>query len=152
MFYKKSFEKVFFVFVLLAVLFMACSKDEEPGQGVIPDVYVNFYIQPDGLDFMAPGDWKYYNSEGYRGIVVYRIDQFTFNAYERTCPYDPQEECARVEVDGTAFILVDSCCMSKYNILDGMPLGGPTKYPLKQYFTEYTIGPNGGSLLIYNTP
>ena len=148
MFYNKPFEKVFIVFVLLAVLFIACNKEEEPGQGVIPNVYVNFFIQPDGIDFMATGDWKYYNSEGYRGIIVYRIDQFTFNAYERTCPYDPQEESARVEVDGTSFILVDSCCMSKFYILDGMPLEGPSKFPLKQYFAEYA----GGSLHIYNTP
>lgn len=137
------------VFVFLALLLMSCGKDEKtPSQGIIPDVYVNFEIMPNGIDFLMAGDWKAYNGEGYRGVIIYRIDQFTFNAFERACPYDPQEECAIVEVDGSGLILVDSCCMSQYNILDGMPIGGPTSYPLKQYFTEY----DGVRLHVFNTP
>lgn len=141
--------RFFSLFVLLALLLMACGKDEQtPAQGLIPNVYVNFEIEPNGINFIMAGGWKSFEGVGYRGIIIYRVDQFTFNAYERTCPYDPQEECARVEVDASGLILVDSCCMSQYIILDGSPIGGPTSYPLKQYFTEY----DGVRLHVFNSP
>jgi len=71
---------------------------------------------------------------------------YTFAAYERTCPFDPQEECAQVDVDNSGIIMIDSCCMSQYNILDGSPLGGPATIPLKQYATEFA----GGTLHVFN--
>lgn len=137
--------------VFLGLIFLglwSCSKDKNNNYVDIPDVYVNFYLQPDGIDFLPPNSWKIYEYEGYRGILIYRIDQITFNAYEMTCPYDAAEECARVQVDASGILLIDSCCMSTYNILDGMPAGGPSTLPLKQYFTEY----NGLQLHVYNTP
>lgn len=139
----------FFLQIIIFVLILVQCKDEnnDPGSE-IPNVYVNFYLQPDGIDFIPMGNWKYYNDEGYRGIIIYRVDQISFNAYERTCPYDAQKDCARVEVDNSAILMVDSCCMSYYSILDGMPAGGPTTLPLKQYFTEY----DGSTLHVYNIP
>jgi len=140
-----------FIVSLLILFFIvptACNdKNDNPGSE-IPNVYVNFYLQPDGIDFIPATQWRYYNDEGYRGIIIYRVDQFNFNAYERTCPYDAQKDCARVEVDNSGILMVDSCCMSYYSILDGMPAGGPTTLPLKQYSTEY----DGSTLLVYNAP
>jgi hypothetical protein len=141
---------IFYLLVLTmtGLLTIGCKKNKDNNGSEIPNVYVNFFIQPDGIDFIPMGNWKYYNEEGYRGIIIYRVDQFTFNAYERTCPYDAQKDCARVEVDNSGVLMVDSCCMSYYSILDGMPAGGPTTLPLKQYFTEY----DGSTLQVYNTP
>ncbi len=136
------------LFIALAIFFVTSCNDKNNNQGSeIPNVYVNFYLQPDGIDFIPTQSWRYYD-EGYRGIIVYRLDQFVFYAYERTCSYDPQNECARVEVDNSGVLMVDSCCMSYFNILDGMPAGGLAIYPLKQYFTEF----DGTTLHIYNTP
>jgi nitrite reductase/ring-hydroxylating ferredoxin subunit len=130
-------------------LLTGCKKNENnPSTGQIPDVYVNFNRYPNTIDYIPTGGWLYVENQGYRGVIIYRLDQFTFFAYERTCPYDPQNECARVEVDQTGIILVDSCCMSKYNILDGMPMSGPSSYPLKQYITAF----DGNELRVYNNP
>ncbi len=132
---------------LIAIIF-ACNKNDDPNnpQGYIPNVPVNFYISPNTIDYIPAGSWKYYDNEGYRGIVVYRVDQYNFMAYERTCPYDPNKDCAQVEVDPASFTLIDSCCMSRFNIIDGMPVSGPSTYPLKQYFTEF----DGNLLHIFN--
>lgn len=147
--YTQKYKIAYLVFLGLIFLgFWSCSKDKNNNYVDIPDVYVNFYLQPDGIDFLPSNSWKIYEYEGYRGVLIYRIDQFTFNAYEMTCPYDAAEECARVQVDASGILLIDSCCMSTYNILDGMPAGGPSTLPLKQYFTEY----NGIQLHVYNTP
>ena len=145
---KKIFPiKIVILCVLSTLLIFSCKKDKN-NAGLIPDVHVDLYIQPDGIDFIEAGGWRYYNSYGYKGIIIYRVDQFTFNAYERTCSYDPQIDSAKVQVDKSGIILVDSVCMSKFNILDGNPIGGPATLPLKLYFTEYA----DGFLHVYNTP
>jgi hypothetical protein len=137
---------IFFLIILLIT--GSCKKDKNENYRDIPNVYVSFYLQPDGIDFIPPNGWKIYDNQGYRGVLIYRIDQFTFNAFEMACPYDAEKETARVQVAPSGIILIDSTCMSAYNILDGMPAGGPSSIPLKQYFTEYV----GGMLHVYNTP
>lgn len=138
----------FQLIVLLVMLVVSsCKKDNNnQGQNFIPNVPVNFYIQPNTIDFLPAGSWKEYANEGYRGVLIYRLDQLTFMAYEMACPYDPEKECARVEVDVTTFTLIDSCCMSRYNLIDGMPVGGPATMPLLQYFNEF----DGNFLHVYN--
>jgi len=135
-------------FIFLFIFPVACNDKNDEYQNLIPNVYVDFYIQPDGIDFISLGNWKVYNLVGYRGIIIYRIDQYTFHAYERCCPYDPQLDSAIVEVNNSGILMVDSLCMSLYSILDGSPAGGPATIPLKQYFTEY----DGNQLHVYNSP
>jgi nitrite reductase/ring-hydroxylating ferredoxin subunit len=145
---RKNTALTLLLFLLYFIIPTACNdKNSNPGSE-IPNVYVNFYLQPNTIDFMQTQGWKYYNEEGYRGVIVYRLDQDNFYAYERTCPYDAQKDCARVEVTNSGVLMVDSCCMSYYSILDGMPVAGPTTSPLKQYFTEF----DGNMLHVYNNP
>jgi len=143
---NKTLHNTLIVFFLL-IFGLGCNEDDSH-EGIIPNVPVNFFLQPDGIDFIPISGHRYYDYEGYRGVVIYRIDQLNFNAFERCCPYDPQEDCAQVEVDGSGILLIDSCCMSTYNILDGMPLSGPSNIPLKQYFADY----DGTTLHVYNSP
>ena len=138
----------YLIFLILMIFLSECKDKNDEYHDLIPNVPVDFYIQPDGIDFIPVGNWKTFDMEGYRGILVYRTDQFTFHAYERTCSYDPQVDSAIVEVDHSWILLVDSVCMSLFNILDGSPSGGPATLPLKQYFTEY----DGIQLHIYNSP
>ncbi len=73
---------------------------------------------------------------GVRGIIVYRIDATTFEAYERNCPYRPEEACARVDVDISKIFLTDRCCGSNFNFADGYPTNGPASRPLRRYRTS----------------
>jgi len=144
---NNAVKRIVLLFILLVFLGECKDKNDEY-HDIIPNVPVDFYLQPDGIDFIPMGSWKIYELEGYRGILIYRVDQTTFHAYERTCPYDPQIDSAIVETDHSGILLVDSVCMSLYNILDGSPAGGPASLALKQYFTEY----DGFQLHVYNTP
>lgn len=123
---------------LLAIIIIigSCKKDDTQQNGIIPNVYVNEVIYPNSINYIPPGGWIYVNA-GYRGIIVYRFDQFTFVAYERTCPYDAQEDCAVVDVESTNLTAIDSCCMSRYTLIDGFPAGGPSTLPLKKYQTQF---------------
>ncbi|MCD4697119.1 MAG: hypothetical protein K8S16_12855 [Bacteroidales bacterium] len=148
--------KNFYTLVLIAALAMltflsSCGnkeKEESTNQGLIPNVAVDLWLQPNTIDHLPAGSWRMEDNYGYRGIIIYRLDQATFMAYERTCPYDPTADNARVEVDPSTFTLIDSCCMSRYNIIDGMPIEGPSTSPLKQYFYEY----DGNWLHVFNSP
>lgn len=131
----------------LFIFFMSCGKDNNnPNQPIIPNVPVNFYIQPNTIDFIAAGSWRSYDTEGYKGVFIYRLDQNNFIAYEKACPYDPDQECGVVDIDPNSFTLVDTCCLSRFNIVDGMPVDGPSTLPLLQYLTEF----DGSYLHVYN--
>ena len=73
---------------------------------------------------------------GVRGIIVYRENANTFIAYERNCPYEAIESCARVEADLSRLFLIDRCCGSTFSFSDGYPMKGPASRPLRKYRTQ----------------
>jgi hypothetical protein len=142
---KKYYLSLAYIGLLLFIV--ACGdKDENNPHSIIPNVPVNFYIYPNTIDFIEVQNYREYNNYGYRGVIVFRLDQTTFMAYEKTCPYDANLESGRVYVDMSTFSMIDSTCQSSYNLLDGMPNGGPSSTPLLQYGTFY----DGNQLHIFN--
>jgi nitrite reductase/ring-hydroxylating ferredoxin subunit len=128
----------------LLLLVTACKKDD---QGV-PNVSVNLYIyttDPNFVNLNAVGGWVYITG-GSRGILVYRSSNSEFKAYDRHCPYKPEDACGRVEVDSSNIQVVDNCCGSKFIMTDGTVTQGPAGMPLKQYGTSF----DGSVLHIYN--
>lgn len=132
-----------FFFSLLIFSAFSCGKEETRDQ--IPYVYVNFPLYVNTLDYVAEGQYIYV-SGGYTGIIIYRPMRDEFMAYERACPHDPLKEGARVKVDESGLIAVDSLCGSKYILTDGSPIEGPAGISLKQYRTHY----DGHVLMVYN--
>ncbi|MDL2311691.1 hypothetical protein LJC68_02290 [Bacteroidales bacterium OttesenSCG-928-B11] len=133
--------------ITLSLLIMAsgCGDYVHP---TIPNVHVDFTIYPNdpnypGLNYF--GGHEYFTG-GVNGIVIYRIDYETFAAYDRACPYDWENPDAWICVDPSGLVLIDSCCGSRFNILDGLPINGPSELPLKYYKTRY----NGNRLRIYS--
>jgi len=133
--------------ILLSVLLLASCK-KESDQPVIPETYVNFSLNPNSTEYLElnhPGGFLTVTG-GYRGIILYRLTINEFLAYDRTCPYDPWEEAARLELDETGTIATCPVCGSQYLITDGSPITGPSVYLLKQYHTMY----DGSLLYVYN--
>ena len=89
-----------------------------------------------------------YADAGVRGIIVYRRSQEEFAAYERDCPYDPNADNARVEVDSSNIIAIDRNCGSMFSLVDNSIVNGPTTRSLKTYHVDYDIG--SALLHIYN--
>ncbi len=81
------------------------------------------------------GGWEYITG-GYNGIVVYRLNQDEFKAFDRACPYDFKNGC-RIIVESSFTTAVDSCCGSKFILTDGSPFNGPANVSLKEYRTYY---------------
>ena len=131
----KSIRIIFCFFFLF--LLVSCSKNTN--YGGIPLVSVNFDIYPANPMYSAlnpVGGWVYVNG-GSRGIIIYHYTLDEFHAYDRHCTYQPQNSCGRVKVSSDNITLVDTCCGSKFVIVDGSVLNGPAGMSLKQYQCTY---------------
>lgn len=131
--------------VLLSLfIFSGCKKEDKS----IPNTSVDIYIytsDPSFIALNAVGGWVYITG-GSRGIIVYRKTNTDFTALDRHCTFQPKNSCARVAVDSSNVIAVDTCCGSKFLITDGTIQNGPASVPLKQYATTF----DGSVLHIYN--
>ena len=120
---------------IIFFLFQGCEKNEKhPLPNVDVDLYINLsYAENVALN--TPGGSKIFN-QGINGIIVFRIDNSTFGAYEITCPYESETMDCYVEVNGV--VARCPCCGSEYFLNDNSILKGPTKWPLKSYYTDFT--------------
>jgi len=123
------------IFLIVIALTFSCKKSTDN----IPPAQVDFYIyltQPEFQSLNTVGNYVYVTG-GVKGIIVYHKTVEEFAAYERSCPYDPNVSSAIVDVDSSGLGMVDYTCGSRFNILDGSIVTGPTAYPLRTYYCEY---------------
>ncbi|MGB0869030.1 MAG: hypothetical protein ACPG6V_10630 [Flavobacteriales bacterium] len=139
--------RTFLLSIFLFIFLFSCTKENQnPG---FPNEPVNLSIYPGSgayYDLGVTGGWMYLGG-GVNGILVYRLNETSFVAYDRACPYKPKDACERIEIEnGNSFIAVDPCCESKYLITTGDVTEGPSEYNLKYYNTSF----NGSLLQIWN--
>jgi nitrite reductase/ring-hydroxylating ferredoxin subunit len=142
-FHRTGFLVLLFVFVFFLP---QCKKESQ--QNEIPVIAVSIALDPNSTEYIrlnSVNGWEYLTG-GYKGIIVFRSSTDGFMAYERACPYDWDKSTARINVDTSGITTVCPSCKSKFILLDGSPIGGPSPYPMKQYQTTY----NGVTLFIYN--
>jgi nitrite reductase/ring-hydroxylating ferredoxin subunit len=134
--------------IILILFFVLISSQCRKDKNEIPNAYVDFYINVTTTQYLELnniGGYAYLTG-GVRGIIVYRRSSDEFMAYERDCPYQPSNSCALIEVDNSAIMAVDSCCGSKFLLLDGSIVNGPATRMLKQYSTSF----DGTILHVFN--
>ena len=127
------------------LLLMSCKDINHP---TIPYKKVDFIIYPNDVMYYklnTYGGYEYFTG-GVNGIVVYRLDEWSFYAFDRACSYDWENPDSWLWVHPSGIMLIDSCCGSVFNILDGSVISGPARYPLRQYYTRY----DGWQLRVYN--
>ena len=115
---------------------ISCKKDNS---GIVPNVYVNIDVylsDPSYVSLNAVGNAVYVVG-GVKGIILYRRAHDEFIAYERNCTYLPLNSCAKVTIDASNTMMIDTCCGSKFNLVDGAVRNGPASRPLKEYQTTY---------------
>jgi len=156
---KKAIPVIFFAILFIALYHLSgCKKDdqENPQLG-----YVNITINPNSTFYQElniVSGWTYlgYNDgvrEPSRGIIVYRLSSDQFLAYERTPPYKPDSCCTGYLTGCTSLIVdnyypyaMDTCTQSKFLLIDGSPVDGPSTYPMIWYYADY----DGSVLHIHN--
>lgn len=122
--------------VIFLLFSMSCRKNDDP----IPYVYVNFYVSlasPQYNALTSVGGWVYVTG-GYKGIVIYRQSIDEFSAFDRACPYKPSLECEFIEVEDNGITAIDSCCGSRFLLMDGSVVNGPATISLTRYKTYFS--------------
>ena len=135
--------KYSFILIFIFVFLLSCDKEHER----IPYVYVNIQKSlddPELNSLLIPGNFVYITG-GVNGIILYRLSNDEFLAWERTCPYVPSNNC-KISVDETNVFCECPCCESKYIIMDGTAYEGPSTYSIKGYQTYF----DGLDIRIYN--
>ena len=138
---------------------------QNPNRPILPapiTIYPNT-LQYQELNFVS--GWLYITSDvesTSRGIIVYRMNDIEFLAYDRIPPNEP-DACTDSHGNTTRMVVdfpfvVDHCNNAYYNILNGQiivrepdmipsfPTDGTTVYPLIQYHTTF----DGSKLIITN--
>lgn len=137
--------KYFAGLIFISFLFLAsCKKDENR----IPSVPIDIYLDINNAnynDLNAVGGYVYLTG-GYKGLVVYRSAFDAFVTIERACPYHPTGDCERLVVDTSGLTLSDPVCGSRFLILDGSTVNGPSTKPAATYHTVF----DGMYVHIYN--
>lgn len=135
------------LFLAFTIAFLAACSNDNRKVDYIPYVSVNEQINLTNIQYSAlrqDRGFVYLNS-GLRGIIVIRKSSNSYLAFERNCPYQPADSCARVKIDASTLFLQDDCCGSQFDF-DGNVIAGPANLPLKQYATVL----NGNLLYISN--
>jgi hypothetical protein len=139
--------RLIFLIILIPLFFFECEQNSP-----VPNVNVNFIIElnnPVYSSLNAVGNSTIILHEGYKGIIVTRVDQQVFSAYDMTCTYDPNDEWGRVVPDKSGVFAVDTVCGSSFHLLvNGMVDKGPASIPLKMYAADYNSYSN--TLHIHN--
>ena len=147
MYKSKVFRILVLLFAIGLVTQVSCKKGDDPNSD-IPYVHINVVINPNSTlyqELNVIGGWMYYQWVDLpsRGLIIYRLSQDEFKAYERTPPVN-SNFCCDVETGFCTALLVedyypfvqDTCSDLTYQILDGSPFS-PATIPLKQYRTVY---------------
>lgn len=85
-------------------------------------------------ELQQPNGYIYLDDAGYKGVIVHSDGSGNYRAYDRACPYHPQDPCALVSMHSSGFYLEEDCCGSTFD-LSGVPTAGPAQSFLRQYNT-----------------
>ena len=120
----------------IAVLFVLVACEPDLSDDPIPyipftEIIINLSF-PEFASLRTDGGYKEING-GVRGIIIYRINATSYNAFERNCSFHPNDACATVNAHSSGLYLTDPCCGSTFNFSDGNPSGGVAWRPLRRY-------------------
>lgn len=131
---------------LAVTLTTACNSASDDAQPQIPLAAVSevLFLTDQQNSNLRFDNGAVYHKGGVRGLIIVRQSASSYLAFDRNCPYQPLDTCARLKID--PFLrLYDPCCQSQFSF-QGQPQAGPATRPLRQYNTALS----GNTLTITN--
>lgn len=120
-------------FSVLALILLFSAAANLKAQVAFPEIIVNL-TYPQFQSLKIDGGYKYIDG-GVHGIILYRLNENTYVAFERACPHHPYDENATVAVDMSALFMIDQNCKSNFSFPDGSPTAGPARRAMWIYRT-----------------
>lgn len=119
--------------VIFALFLSACGKESSG----IPDVPVNYHITIQAFQAQNKDGILLVNNVGVAGLLIYKIANDQYIAFDRCSTVNPEKRCA-VTPDDTGLTATDACSGAKFSLYDGAPVKAPAKKSLKMYSTSVT--------------
>jgi hypothetical protein len=127
------YAKYLFLFLLMA----GCSDDDDQRSNPFL-VDVGFSVElntnlPQFSNLNFNNGVVEVDNAGIRGVVVYRLNQETYLAWELSDPNRAPNNCSRLRVNG---LELESQCPddnNSYNLITGQPVTGGGRFSLKPY-------------------
>jgi len=142
----------FCLVIVFVLTLITCKKKSQQNQNIqnhpVPYAPINIVVYPNdptNFKIQAIGGWIYYPG-GINGIIIYRKSTQEFVVIERTSSYLPTNAGASAKVQIDNFTLKDTVSNSKWQIVDGAVIQGPSTWALRIYATSY----DGNALRIVN--
>ncbi|HBK89365.1 MAG TPA: hypothetical protein PKM91_15635 [Cyclobacteriaceae bacterium] len=127
---------------IIALLFVGCNRDlsDDPiPYNNFPPLVLSLGF-PENIKLAVDGGYRVIGAIGVRGVIVYRTNSTTYQAFEVNCSYHPNEAASNVSVHTSGLYMVCTGCNSTFNFT-GQPTGGIAWRPLRRYRTEL-VGSN----------
>jgi len=141
--------KKHFLYLLILPLFFCCSKDDNKRNTnpYLPDYSFSITIDPNLPLYSAlktPINPVLITSAnvGVNGIIVIKISDTNYLAWEANCPNQYQSDCSRMAIKNNTTAKCN-CDNLEYSLLTGV---GGGNYTMKPYATEIL----GGTIRVYN--
>jgi Rieske Fe-S protein len=131
----------FCLLFLVAIIFNGCGDSESD---VVPNVevrvnYINIY-EPAYNSLLSISGSAIVPNVGYgkNGIIIFRVNEDEFKAYDCTCTNEIEAGCGVVKNEKNVAGAVCSCCGSEFElVIGGTVTKGPAKYSLKEYHVYF---------------
>jgi Rieske Fe-S protein len=134
---------IFLILIVLLTTVITCKSDTVD---IIPNQPFRLTLSPNEVLSIGIGTAITKETGGVRGLIIYRLSDTEFQAYDRLCTNYPADT-ATVVLDKATLIATCPRCKSTFQInVYAQVNKGPAKYALKQYQTSFT----GGRLEISN--
>jgi hypothetical protein len=117
---------------LVAFITLISLHPTATAQTSFPPVTINLSY-PQNQSLKLDGGFMYINDAGIQGVILYRVNETTYVAFERKCSINDD---APVIVDGSSLFMKG--CNATYSFSDGYPTSGQTTQPLLKYRTSLT--------------
>lgn len=137
----------FIIVFIVSAGWSGCKKDNQKYPFEVGNI--NISIDPNSARYQelnTVGGWLYLGfydgiDPPSRGVIVHRADLDRFVAFERTPVYEPNACCDNTGVCTHLIVdypfVEDTCSDSRFLLLDGSVIEGPSTLPLLQYAAEY---------------
>ncbi|NOQ25239.1 MAG: Rieske 2Fe-2S domain-containing protein [Bacteroidales bacterium] len=126
--------RFFLISILILLIFVRCDDNEIP----FPNVSVYTILSVDTqLGNILPQNYVEIDGYGIGGLIIYRVNNNSFLAFDRACTYEASPSCILQESDEYIGIFDCPCCGSGFWMIGedipGTVQQGPANVPLKQY-------------------
>ncbi len=137
-------KKLWLLILFVSVLFSCSDNSQSNKNPNIPNYRVDLYLNTslplyNKLTYVS--NPVLVPNEGAQGIIVMKVGEGMYTAFDAACPNQPAKTCAAMTLDGINAVC--SCDKSTYSLFTGL---GEKEYPMKQYRVEV----NGNMIHVYN--